>query len=51
MEEAGLPLPKKVILIAPLKDSERRDLLEVLEDRYDRSSTVVTSQCATQNLA
>ena len=28
-------------LIAPLKDTERRDLLEVLEDRYDRSSTVV----------
>jgi DNA replication protein DnaC len=31
-------------LIAPLKDQERRDLLEVLEDRYGRSSTVVTSQ-------
>lgn len=36
-------------LIAPLKDSERRDLLEVLEDRYGRSSTVVTSQVPTKN--
>jgi DNA replication protein DnaC len=35
------------LLIAPLKDSERRDLLEVLEDRYDRSSTIVTSQLPT----
>jgi DNA replication protein DnaC len=32
------------LLIAPLKDGERRDLLEVLEDRYGRCSTVVTSQ-------
>jgi DNA replication protein DnaC len=31
-------------LIAPMKDVERRDLLEVLEDRYDHSSTVITSQ-------
>jgi DNA replication protein DnaC len=30
--------------LSPLKDQERRDLLEVLEDRYDRSSTIVTSQ-------
>ena len=36
------------LLIAPLKDSERRDLLEVLEDRYDRCSTVVTSQVPTK---
>jgi len=36
-------------LIAPLKDTERRDLLEILEDRYDRSSTVVTSQVPTKN--
>lgn len=34
-------------LIAPLKDSERRDLLEILEDRYDRSSTIITSQLPT----
>ena len=36
-------------LIAPMKDSERRDLLEVLEDRYGRSSTVVTTQVPTKN--
>lgn len=36
------------LLIAPLKDAERRDLLEVLEDRYDRSSTIVTSQLPTK---
>ena len=34
-------------LIAPLKDAERRDLLEILEDRYDRSSTIITSQLPT----
>jgi DNA replication protein DnaC len=37
------------MLIAPLKDSERRDLLEVLEDRYDQRSTVVTSQIPTKS--
>lgn len=37
------------LLIAPLKDGERRDLLEVLEDRYDRCSTVVTSQVPTKS--
>jgi DNA replication protein DnaC len=36
-------------LIAPLKDAERRDLLEILEDRYDRSSTVITSQLPTED--
>jgi DNA replication protein DnaC len=36
-------------LLAPLKDTERRDLLEVLEDRYGTSSTVVTSQVPTKN--
>lgn len=30
--------------LSPLKDLERRDLLEILEDRYDRASTLVTSQ-------
>ncbi len=34
-------------LIAPLKDAERRDILEVLEDRYDKSSTVITTQLGT----
>lgn len=31
-------------LLHPLKDSERRDLLEVIEDRYGRSSTLVATQ-------
>ena len=31
-------------LITPLKDSERRDLLEVMEDRYERGSTLVATQ-------
>lgn len=30
--------------LAPLGAQERRDLLEILEERYDRRSTVVTSQ-------
>ncbi|MGH2376434.1 MAG: IS21-like element helper ATPase IstB [bacterium] len=30
--------------LAPLKDQERRDLLEVIEDRYERASTLITSQ-------
>jgi DNA replication protein DnaC len=36
-------------LIAPLKDQERRDLVEILEDRYGKVSTVVTSQVPTKN--
>jgi DNA replication protein DnaC len=36
------------LLIAPLKDTERRDLIEVLEDRYDQRSTIVTSQVPTK---
>ena len=36
-------------LIGPLKDQERRDLVEILEDRYGKSSTVVTSQVPTKN--
>jgi DNA replication protein DnaC len=37
------------LLIGPLKDAERRDLLEVLEDRYGRCSTVITSQLPTKS--
>jgi DNA replication protein DnaC len=36
-------------LIAPMKDTERRDLLEVLEDRYGHSSTIITSQVPTKS--
>jgi DNA replication protein DnaC len=32
-------------LITPLSDWERRDLLEVIEDRYQAGATVITSQC------
>ena len=30
--------------LAPVQDQERRDLLEILEDRYGSRSTIVTSQ-------
>jgi len=30
--------------LAPVRDQERRDLLEVLEDRYGQRSTILTSQ-------
>jgi DNA replication protein DnaC len=36
-------------LLAPMSDVERRDVLEVLEDRYDQSSTVITSQLPTKS--
>ncbi len=35
--------------IAPLNDTDRRELLEVLEDRQGRKSTVVTSQLPVKN--
>ena len=31
-------------LLAPLRDSERRDLIEVIEERSERSSTLIASQ-------
>ena len=31
-------------LIAPLQDAHRRDLLEILDDRYDSKSTLIASQ-------
>ena len=30
--------------LTPLSDQERRDLLEILEDRHERASTLITSQ-------
>ncbi len=30
--------------IAPIKDTERQDILEVLEDRYEARSTVIAGQ-------
>jgi len=32
-------------LLTPLSDSERRDLLEVVEDRYQTGATIIASQC------
>jgi DNA replication protein DnaC len=32
-------------LLTPLSDWERRDMLEVIEDRYQARATVITSQC------
>jgi len=32
-------------LISPLTDPERRDFLEIIEDRYGSGSTIVSSQC------
>ena len=37
------------LLLTPMKDTERSDLLEVIEDRYDRCSTVITSQLPTKS--
>lgn len=30
--------------IEPMSDQTKRDLLEILEDRYDKRSTMITSQ-------
>lgn len=35
-------------LLNPMTDTERRDLLEVVEDRYDQTSTVITTQMPTK---
>ena len=35
--------------LAPLADSERRDLLEVIEDRHGTGSTLITSQLPVEN--
>lgn len=32
------------LALTPLQEAERRDLLEVLEDRYGTRATIVTSQ-------
>lgn len=32
-------------LITPLAETERRDMLEIIEDRYGSGSTILTSQC------
>lgn len=37
------------LLISPLSDPERRDLLEIIEDRSAQASTVITSQYPTKD--
>ena len=37
------------LFIAPFNDENRRDLLEIMDDRYNTSSTIVTSQLPTDN--
>lgn len=32
-------------LITPLTDTERKDMLEIIEDRYGSGATILTSQC------
>jgi DNA replication protein DnaC len=32
-------------LITPLADTERKDMLEIIEDRYGSGATILTSQC------
>ena len=32
-------------LLTPLAESERKDFLEIVEDRYAEAATVITSQC------
>jgi DNA replication protein DnaC len=36
-------------LLAPLRDNERRDLIEVIEDRSERASTLIASQVPPKN--
>ncbi len=36
-------------LLAPLRDGERRDLVEVVEDRSERASTLIASQLPTKH--
>jgi DNA replication protein DnaC len=38
-------------LLNPMSDEQRRDLLEVLEDRYDKTSTVITTQLGDPTIA
>jgi DNA replication protein DnaC len=36
------------LFLSPLTDPERKDLLEIIEDRHAQASTVITSQCPTK---
>jgi DNA replication protein DnaC len=36
-------------LLSPLNEAERKDFLEIVEDRYSTTATVITSQCPTKD--
>ena len=36
------------LFLTPLSDAERKDLLEIIEDRHHKNPTVITSQCPTK---
>ena len=36
------------LFVSPLSDAERKDLLEIIEDRHGSACTVITSQCPTK---
>lgn len=38
------PLGKCEVLISPLSREDQRELLEIVEERYDRKATIITSQ-------
>lgn len=37
------------LLLTPLSDPERRDLMEIIEDRYGSAATLIASQCPTKD--
>lgn len=37
------------LLLTPMSDPERKDLLEIVEDRYQSAATIITSQCPTKH--
>ena len=37
------------LFLTPLSDAERKDLLEIIEDRHQKNPTVITSQCPTKD--
>ena len=37
------------LFLTPLDDSQRNDLLEIIEDRHQKAPTVITSQCPTKD--
>ncbi|MGB8640112.1 MAG: IS21-like element helper ATPase IstB [Pseudolabrys sp.] len=37
------------LFLTPLNDAERKDLLEIIEDRHQKAPTVITSQCPTKD--